>query len=351
MPHMSSRLLPAHRDGAGRTGSVGIRKRGGPALAERACALCWHQTVIAVHAFPAAVVDQLSSLYGLRLGAAVPLVGGYDIAADSWRVESDRGALVVRVDHSISCATACWLDGVLRRAADVGVPSCPPIAARDGAKAFSVGRATVTVRPFVGGVPIDRDDDVQVHAAGVMLASMQSALAGAHPDRPSPSPWDARFWGSEGDPPTLRDRELDAWQACFESTAGCQLSRGIVHGDYWAGNLIWADGEIAAVIDWTEARSDFFVRELAWATWEFGHDPSSRELDLERARTFLAGFRSASQGLERRLQDVLLPLMRIELRLHARYSLADPNDIEYNQALQHAFVHLRDEPVRRLLCD
>jgi hypothetical protein len=41
--------------------------------------------------------------------------------------------------------------------------------------------------------------------------------------------------------------------------------------------------------------------------------------------------------------------MRVELRLHARYSLADPGDVEYNSALQRAFVALRDQPAAALL--
>ena len=106
---------------------------------------------------------------------------------------------------------------------------------------------------------------------------------------------------------------------------------------------------MAAVIDWSEARVDVLARELAWATWEFGHDETSRELDIDRARTFLAGFRAVSGSWEPGFGDVLVPLMRVELRLNARYSLADPEDVEYNSALQRAFVKLRRQSAAPLL--
>lgn len=44
--------------------------------------------------------------YGLGVQSATPLLGGYDVYARSWRVETDRGAVVVRADRGVSPATA-----------------------------------------------------------------------------------------------------------------------------------------------------------------------------------------------------------------------------------------------------
>jgi len=38
-----------------------------------------------------AIVDALCKRYQLEVGYAEPLLGGYDVWAESWRVESDRG--------------------------------------------------------------------------------------------------------------------------------------------------------------------------------------------------------------------------------------------------------------------
>lgn len=100
------------------------------------------------------------------------------------------------------------------------------------------------------------------------------------------------FWSADHDPPTLRDTELDAWHDAFTHGGNGRFTHGVVHGDFWADNIVWDAGRVAAVIDWSEARMDVLARELAWATWEFGHDETSRELDVDRARTFLTGFRA-----------------------------------------------------------
>ncbi len=205
------------------------------------------------------------------------------------------------------------------------------------------------VHRFVDGVELDRDDPVQLHEGGLTLAVLHHGLAGQLRERPSRSPWDERFWPGESDPPMLRDPELDAWQTSFARAADRGLSRGVVHGDYWAGNILCVDARVAAVIDWAEARVDVQARELAWASWEFGHDPETRRLDIDRTRTFLAGYRAVSGRWHPRLGHILIPLMRIELRLHARYALTDSGDHAYGDALVREFVRLRCQPTVELV--
>ena len=42
-------------------------------------------------------------------------------------------------------------------------------------------------------------------------------------------------------------------------------ARGIVHGDFYRGNLLVDDGFIVGLIDWDEARVDDYVTEFAWS--------------------------------------------------------------------------------------
>ncbi len=63
-----------------------------------------------------------------------------------------------------------------------------------------------------------------------------------------------------------------------------------------------------------------------------------------------AGHTRAVRGpWESGLADVFIPLMRVALRMNARYSFADPGDAEYNTALQRAFLRLRHQPAAALL--
>jgi aminoglycoside phosphotransferase (APT) family kinase protein len=123
----------------------------------------------------------------------------------------------------------------------------------------------------------------------------------------------------------------------------------VIHGDYWTGNILCVEGRVAAVIDWAEAHVDLQARELAWASWEFGHDPDTRRLNIDRTRMFLAGYRAVSGRWHPGLAEVLIPLMRIELRLHARYALSDSGDHAYGEALAREFVRLRRQPPVELL--
>jgi len=289
------------------------------------------------------VMAILRCRYGLEIRSVVALVGGYDIWAESWQVDTDRGLLVVRVDRSISAETSSWLGDVLARAASAGVPCAALMLTVDGTTAVVADGATVTVRPFADGVNLDRNDPTQVAAAGVTLGRLHQALRDEASDRPTPSPWAARFWLGDLDSPGLRDPSLDAWNEGFVSGEMGDFSMGVVHGDFWADNIVWGNDRVVAVIDWSEARLDSLARELAWATWEFGHDEAGRLLDIDRVVTFLGGYSNAAGRWEPGLEDVFIPLMRLELRLNARYSLADAEDVEYNAGLQQAFVRLRSQ--------
>lgn len=63
---------------------------------------------------------------------------------------------------------------------------------------------------------------------------------------------------------------------------------GLLHGDYWAANLLWRDGELAAVIDWEDAALGDPLKDLAEArveiVWLFGAAAAERFLDYYRAR-------------------------------------------------------------------
>jgi aminoglycoside phosphotransferase (APT) family kinase protein len=58
----------------------------------------------------------------------------------------------------------------------------------------------------------------------------------------------------------------------------------LLHGDFWPGNILWKDGQLAAVIDWEDARTGDPVAELADSRleilWAFGIDAMNDFTDL-----------------------------------------------------------------------
>ncbi len=59
-------------------------------------------------------------------------------------------------------------------------------------------------------------------------------------------------------------RDLDILGALHGRLQGHDAPRGLVHGDYWVGNLLVADGKVCGVIDWEFSQSDgLLIRDLA----------------------------------------------------------------------------------------
>lgn len=301
----------------------------------------------------AEVCDTLEGKYRLRLIDVEPLSGGWDVHVESWLVQSELGPLVVRRDRSLTAASADWLGEVLERVSSSDVPVSAPLRTRDGAAGVAADDHTVTVRRYVGGRSLDRDQPDEVAAAAGVLARLHAALRGFERPRPEHSLWHPGLWRGDDDSEPLRDPGLDRLEVAL--AADRRFAETVIHGDYWADNVIWAGGRIASVIDWSEARHDKAVRELARATWEFGHRPEEDGLDTDRARAFLAAYRGAAGGFEPGTAEALVPLMRHELRLNARYSFwqaareDDQREREYADGLARAFARLRELAPAKLL--
>ena len=267
---------------------------------------------------PAEIRLTLQDEYGLELIDAEPLTGGWDIHVKSWLAQSELGPLVVRRDRSLTAASADWLGALLDAAGRGGVPVSAPLRTRDGAAGAAFDDHSVTVRPYVEGRTVDRDRRDEAAASGGVLARLHAALRGFDRPRPDRSLWHPALWPGHDDPEPLWDRALDRFEAALRSDR--RFADTIVHGDYWADNLIWSAEHVAAVIDWSEARHDKALREVARATWEFGKCAAGDDLDSERARAFLDAYHEAAGGLENGTAEVLVPLMRHEVRLDARHA-------------------------------
>ncbi len=222
----------------------------------------------------------------------------------------------------------------------------------DGQPAVAFDDAAILITAFTNGATLD----LTTRCKSTPPAPRSPACTRRSSPRPPIGQCRAR-----GMPASGRESTTHLSSATANSTRGTKRSSparattshrlGVVHGDFWAGNLVWDRQRVAAVIDWAAARIDAPARELAWATWEFGHDHDSQTLDIDRARTFLHGYRDVTGTWQPRLEESLIPLMRVELRRNARYSLGDPGDIEYNSRLRRAIAGLRDQSALELLED
>jgi homoserine kinase type II len=184
---------------------------------------------------------------------------------------------------------------MVERLAATGVPSAPPVRRRDGGLVSEVRGKPAALFAWRQGVircgaSVTLDD---ARAVGRALAQVH--LAGAA-EAPKPSRFryedlclrldrvvasgDDRFAPAV---PALRD----ALRGAHESRpAG--LPRGLIHGDLFRDNVLWApDGGLAALLDFESASDgtfayDLMVTILAWCVGD--------DLDLERARAMREGY-------------------------------------------------------------
>jgi homoserine kinase type II len=186
-----------------------------------------------------------------------------------------------------------WLDSR-------GLPVSAPVPAVDGRLQVEIDGASMFVQREIEGDLLDTADPRQVRAAGAVLARLQDALevyphAGqvAAPSEPL-TPLPARITGW-----------LDANAAHLPATAPGTMRRLLAdvpsdglrtqlgHHDFRSANVLCAGTEVAAVIDFEEARFDHRVVELARSAVMLGtrfHDwgPVPAQVHEE----FLAGYQS-----------------------------------------------------------
>jgi homoserine kinase type II len=185
--------------------------------------------------------------------------------------------------------------GMVERLGAAGVPCAPPVRRRDGKLVSELHGKPAALFEWRQGT-IRRTDEVtpkDTHAVGQALARVH--LAGgrearvpsrfryedlcARLDRVAAS-GDSRFLPAV---PALRDALASAHAARPRG-----LPRGLIHGDLFRDNVLWArDGSIAALLDFESASDgtfafDLMVTVLAWCV--------RGDLDVDRARAMREGY-------------------------------------------------------------
>ena len=245
------------------------------------------------------VADTLDEQWGVRIDSCERIVmsGGNALAwvgtpsgrlLAKWSVVPERFPRLAETARLTS-----WLHGR-------GLPVSAPVPARDGRLQVEVDRVSIGVQREIVGDLLDTADLDQVRAAGAVLARLQDALA-AYPDADQipalavPSkPLTTRVtdWlDSRADHLPVAAR--DTLRRLVASAPPDRLPRQLVHFDFRSANILCDRGEIAAIIDFEEARHEHRLVELARAAVLLGtryHNwgPVPAEVRAE----FLTGYES-----------------------------------------------------------
>ncbi|GAA2686926.1 phosphotransferase [Actinoplanes palleronii] len=245
------------------------------------------------------VAELLDEHWGVRVDSCERIVmsGGNALAwvgtpggrmLAKWSVAPARFARLAEVARVTS-----WLRGR-------EVPVSAPVPARDGRLQVEVDGVSVGLQHEIAGDLLDISHPVLVRAAGATVARLQAALA-VYPYAEKLGKITAVRKGLgervvgwlDGSAGHLPVEARDTLRARVAAAPPDRLAGQLVHFDFRSANVLCAGDEVAAVLDFEEARHDHRLVELARAAVLLGtryHDwgPVSAEVRAE----FFAGYES-----------------------------------------------------------
>lgn len=277
------------------------------------------------------------------------------------RLNSDRGTFVLRISHPTTAPEAIAYEHKLMHFMSFHIPEVPsPIAAYDGSTYLRHDSLLVTLFPLMPGRMLERENEVECISAAKMLAQLHKAGL-KYPDFSSRlnnpplreldwsnnSTWrwaevknllfnqTEEFLKTVSDPDkrscteqifakrTEIAQEREAfrdWVAALRAS-GRALVFAPIQGDYWCNNLLVKDGQVSAVVDWDECKTEWLVYELGRATWEFCQNRSQHTLDCQKAVRFLQAYQGAGGPVPSTEFDLLIPFMRCVRVIEVLFSL------------------------------
>jgi Ser/Thr protein kinase RdoA (MazF antagonist) len=260
------------------------------------------------------MASALRERYGLgRVDVGEPLEGGF--ANDLFRVVADGRTFVLRIKHSeLNEEDLAWEHRVVGLLADRLDEVQAPVGARDRTTFFVLGGRAASLLPFVEGAAADATHREHRREAARALGRLHRAgVDVCVAPRPRLEPLPKLDWPPLVVPPELEDWRTEIEQArewatryVSEVAAERELPMSLVHGDFFPGNVLIADGKVVALIDWEEANLDWLTwtwrtrsgRSARWATRLTVTKPPgsrggiARRVGRHRRATMISSFRS-----------------------------------------------------------
>ncbi|MFC8075335.1 phosphotransferase [Streptomyces sp. NPDC057307] len=195
-------------------------------------------------------------------------------------VATSSGSLVAEIDQGIWCSFP-WVDGAHVRGVDLGVPQVASLGAH-------LGRLHMGLKVVCGRGLLPAGPDVLTAEATPPERATEKAdrLAGLVHGKGNGVGFDAAAVDA-----------LDRRRALITKHAGIRPQNAVpegphgwTHGDVQYRNLLWKDGDLAAVLDWDRVAVRPYAEEVArTAQVQFGVDGV---FDLPRVTAFVRGYRS-----------------------------------------------------------
>ncbi|MBL6280167.1 phosphotransferase [Micromonospora fiedleri] len=300
----------------------------------------------------ARVLDVVAAAFGLGLVENVEVIDA-GLMNRNWRVWTVRGVFAVKQILDIDATAARCQHAATRALAERGRPVPAPLTTADGDTLLEHAGHIYAAATWARGAHREGLDLSLPEAAalGAVLADLHADLAQVMPMVPE------TMREPVTEPATTKDK-IDRYAAAAaarpvrDGMDEFVLDRlrvrrhllaqvghlrpdddvdvgpcGWVHGDFQHLNVLYADGEVSAVLDWDRLKPRPLAAEVvrsATLLFGFGDD---RGLDLARVQAFTAGYRSRRKLPDEALTDAVHRLWWERVcdtwQLRRRYEHAD----------------------------
>ncbi|MDA1299734.1 MAG: homoserine kinase [Proteobacteria bacterium] len=266
--------------------------------------------------FEQSALERYLTMYGLGTLVSFEAIGA-GIENSNYFVtlakDSEPAEFVLTIIENHSFAEVPFFSRIMRHLFYFGLPVSAPKQTLDGmTSTIFCGKPTMLF-PRLEGTHIDAAEARHCRQVGQILGTMHATLAteDAHRDNPYSDQWmsDTLATGLPDDT-SLSDADRTTLQLLaseYEAAQELALPRGIIHGDLFKDNVLFAGDELTGVLDFYHSCTDFLIQDVAicinaWCTGDDGR------IEPDKRQALLDGYQS-----ERELSDAeveYLPLFQ-----------------------------------------
>ena len=206
-------------------------------------------------------IEGILNRYNLgRLLGFKPMDGG--LANSSVKIETESGAYILSVCDEKEMAEIVLLCRVLNYLERHNFPTTRVVAAREGDLCINYRGKPLYLKKYIDGEVAERLTTAQLYEIGTALASLNEIPP--PDDLPESFSYGLECFDELSGNPSVEPyyQYLCDCRRRVEAARNELLPRGFVHGDLFFDNMLFADGRLAALIDFEEACHYYKIFDL-----------------------------------------------------------------------------------------
>ncbi|HNI63593.1 MAG TPA: homoserine kinase [Agitococcus sp.] len=247
-------------------------------------------------------IQEFVSQYQLQAIAYQPIQAG--IENSNYFVSTANGQeFVLTIFEELNGQEASFLAPLLQHLQQAGVAVAAPLIANNGQSLLTIKEKAAQLAPRIQGQHPLQVNVAQAQVIGEQLAKLHLALK-KYPLKRS-NAHGAAWWQKEAAKARngmtqVEQLILDTVLNDFEETTEDfdDLPKGLIHGDLFRDNTLFAGDELKAILDFSEAGKDYWLLDIAITINDFCSDWPNVTLNQELYQAFLTGYQKKRQLTE-----------------------------------------------------